>query len=271
MIELFDANIKIENRQSSKGNQQKWLKEGIWYKADYTGYEGLAEYMVSHLLQKSSLCNEEYVLYDTELIKYKTVQFRGCKSCDFLPAGWNLITLERLFQNMYGQSLNRSIYQIQSYENRLEFIVNQTIRMTGLKEFGTYMSKLLTIDAFFLNEDRHTHNIAVLMDDAGDFHYCPFFDHGAGLLSDTTMDYPLDREIDEAMDEVEAKTFCRSFEEQLETAEKLYGTNLNFHFSLNDIEMLLNEDKYYKIEEKKRVRQIFAWQMRKYKYLFEIK
>lgn len=25
--------------------------EGIWYKADYTGYEGLVEYMISHLLK----------------------------------------------------------------------------------------------------------------------------------------------------------------------------------------------------------------------------
>lgn len=105
MIELFDANIRIENRQSSKGNQQKWLKDGVWYKADYTGYEGLAEYMVSHLLQKSSLSEAEYVLYDTELMKYKTAEFRGCKSVDFLPEGWNLITLERLFQNMLGADL----------------------------------------------------------------------------------------------------------------------------------------------------------------------
>lgn len=269
MIELFDANIRVENRQSSKGNQQKWFKDGNWYKADYTGYEGLAEYMVSHLLQQSSLSSEEFVLYDTELLKYKAAQFRGCKSEDFLPEGWNLITLERLFQNMYGQSLNRSIYHIQSYENRLEFFVNQTIRMTGLKEFGIYMNKLLTIDALFLNEDRHTHNIAVLMDDVGDFHYCPFFDHGAGVLSDTTMDYPLDRELDEAMGEVAAKTFCRSFEEQLEIAEKLYGININFHFSLNDIELLLDEDKYYTIEEKTRVRQILVSRMRKYEYLFE--
>lgn len=269
MNELFDANIRVENRQSSKGNQQKWFKDGNWYKADYTGYEGLAEYMVAHLLQQSSLSKEEFVLYDTELLKYKAAQFRGCKSEDFLPEGWNLITLERLFQNMYGQSLNKSIYKIQSYENRLKFIVIQTIRMTGLEGFGEYMSKLLTIDALFLNEDRHTHNIAVLMDDIGKFHYCPFFDHGAGLMSDTMMDYPMDRDLDEAMNAVEAKTFCRKFEEQLEIAEKLYGTNIKFDFSIDDIEMLLNNEKYYTIGEKERVYQIIAWQMRKYKYLFQ--
>ena len=44
---------------------------------------------------------------------------------------------------------------------------------------------------FFLNEDRHTHNITVLMNGKGDYAYCPIFDNGAGLLADTTMDYPL--------------------------------------------------------------------------------
>lgn len=268
MIELFDVNRREEQRQSSKGNQQKWLQEGNWYKADYTGYEGLVEYMISHLLKKSSLLENEFVLYDTEILKYNAAKFRGCKSTDFLPEGWNLITLERLFQNRYGQSLYKSIYKIQSYENRLEFIVNQTIRMTGLEDFGAYMSQLLTIDAFFLNEDRHTHNIAVLMDDVGKFHYCPFFDHGAGLLSDLTIDYPLDRDVEDGIKCAVAKTFCRSFEEQLEIAEKMYGQKMKFAFTMKDVEELLNKEKYYSDEIKDRVRQILGWQYRKYQYLF---
>ena len=44
MIELFEQNIRTNDRQSSKGNQLKWKNDGKWYKADYTGYEGLAEY-----------------------------------------------------------------------------------------------------------------------------------------------------------------------------------------------------------------------------------
>ena len=58
MIELFEQNERMQNRQSSKGNQLKWENEGIWYKADYTGYEGLAEYVISHLLIKSTLSSE---------------------------------------------------------------------------------------------------------------------------------------------------------------------------------------------------------------------
>ena len=56
------------------------------------------------------------------------------------------------------------MYRIPDHEERLRFLVQQVERITGLQNFGVYMNKLLTIDAFFLNEDRHMHNIAVLME-----------------------------------------------------------------------------------------------------------
>ena len=42
---------------SSKGNQEKWRdpETNRWYKLDQFGYEGLAETMVSLLLEKSNL------------------------------------------------------------------------------------------------------------------------------------------------------------------------------------------------------------------------
>ena len=36
---------------TSKGDQRKWKVDGIWYKADYMGYESLAEVLVSHFLE----------------------------------------------------------------------------------------------------------------------------------------------------------------------------------------------------------------------------
>lgn len=58
MVELFEQDERKSDRQSSKGNQLKWENAGIWYKADFTGYEGLAEYMISHLLKKSTLSED---------------------------------------------------------------------------------------------------------------------------------------------------------------------------------------------------------------------
>lgn len=267
MVELFEQNIKTVNRQSSKGNQMKWLNGTKWYKADYTGYEGLVEYVVSSLLESTSLKKTEFVEYTTEEIKYKYTNYRGCRSENFLPEGWSLITLERLFYMRYNQSLTKSIYEIADYENRIQFLVNQTIRMTGLQEFGAYMSKMLTIDAFFLNEDRHMHNIAVLLDDVGEFHYCPFFDHGASLLADTTMDYPIGENIDKLIKNVEARTICRDFDEQLDIVEQIYGRHISFNFSDSDILELLKAEPYYGEEIKNRVMQVLLQQKRKYQYL----
>lgn len=267
MVELFEQHIRTNDRLSSKGNQLKWKNNNIWYKADYMGYEGLAEYIVSSLLEFSTLKNEEYVHYDTELMKYNYVTYTGCRSCNFLPSGWSLITLERLFKNRYNQSLYRSIYTIQEYENRIKFIVDQTIRITGLRDFGRYMCKLLTLDAFFLNEDRHMHNVAVLMDETGTFHYCPIFDNGACLLSDTSMDYPMGKDILALIENSAAKTFCSDFDEQLEIAERLYGQQVKFKFTMKDVEELLRKENCYSEEVKKRVYEIIAAQYRKYQYL----
>lgn len=268
MVELFQYDMEKNSRKSSKGNQLKWLKKDVWYKADYTGYEGAAEYVVSNLLRYSNLKESEYICYNTEEIHYGHVRYLGCSSINFLPDGWQLITLERLFQSFYGESLNKSIYLINDVENRIRFLVEQTIRITGLEEFGEYISKLLTIDAFFLNEDRHTHNIAVLLDTEGKYHVCPFFDNGAGLLSDTTMDYPMNIEVEELMRSVTSKTFCQDFDEQLDAVEKLYGQHIKFSFKEKDVRLLLEAENYYSEEIKKRIISIILGQKRKYGYLF---
>lgn len=271
MVELFEQEICDYDRQSSKGNQLKWFAHNVWYKADYTGYEGLAEYVVSELLSFSNLEEKEYILYQTEEIRYKYAQYRGCISKNFLPDGWSLVTLERLFQNAYGESLSKSIYSVSNHENRLKFLVEQTERLTGLQQFGVYVSKLLTIDALFLNEDRHTHNIAVLSDKEGTYHYCPIFDNGAALLADTTMDYPLHVPVSSLIQNVHAKTFCADFDEQLDIAEKLYGQKVQFSFGEKEIGSVLNGEMNYSDEIKKRVYEILLGQCRKYSYLFHKK
>lgn len=268
VVELFEQDIKLNDRQSSKGNQLKWENDGIWYKADYTGYEGLSEYVISHLLKKSTLSEMEFVLYDLETIKYKTKTYNGVKCKDFLEEGWQIVTLERLFMNFFGESLYKSVYHIENHEERLLFLVNQVVRITGLKDFGKYMNKLFTIDAFFFNEDRHMHNIAVLMNQSGEYAYCPIFDNGAGLLADTTMDYPLDGDIYELMETVQAKTICSDFDEQLDISEALYQNQLKFTFTKKDVKEIMESAVIYSKEERDRVEDIIYAQMGKYQYLF---
>ena len=113
MIELNINDMKDTERHSSKGNQLKWnpANTETWYKADYIGYEGLTEYMVSHLLMHSTLSTKDFVLYDTEILRVGKKDYLGCKSSNFLPDGWQLLTLERLFHTLHGKSLYQSIFQ----------------------------------------------------------------------------------------------------------------------------------------------------------------
>ncbi len=269
MVEVFKNDLQEMNRQSSKGNQLKWRNGNVWYKADYTGYEGLAEYVISHLLVKSNLKQSDYVLYFPEEIGYKQQVYCGAKSMHFLTDDWQIITLERLFQNQYGTDLTKAVYAIEGYKERLKFIVDRIIELTGLSEFGVYMSRLLTVDAFFLNEDRHMHNIAVLMNGKGEFAYCPIFDNGAGLLSDTTMDYPLSGDVVEMMQNAGAKTMGSDFDEQLNAAEELYGQHTIFSFNKKDVNAILDQAILYPQIKRDRVAEIIYLQMRKYQYLFK--
>ncbi|SHN57775.1 hypothetical protein SAMN02745247_01788 [Butyrivibrio hungatei DSM 14810] len=269
MVELFEGDKKVNEWQSSKGNQLKWETGGKWYKADYTGYEGLSEYVISHLLARSSLKTNEFVMYELETIKYKRQTYNGVVSDDFKKDGYDLITLERLFKNTYNEGLNSIIYKTTDHEKRLETLVNMVERTTGLSGFGVYMQKILAIDALFLNEDRHTHNLAVLSDGGRKYELCPIFDNGAGLMSDTAVDYPLSADVYELLPEVEAKTFSQSFEEQLEIAEKLYGNNIYFLFTKRDVDEVLKSAENYDEQIRDRVREILYSQMNKYKYLFK--
>ena len=268
MIKLFERDQKEDGRKSSKGNQLKWFSGNRWYKADYTGYEGFSEYVVSELLRTSSLHEQEYVLYQTEEILYKEQHYSGCCSENMLPDGWQIITLERLFHNRYGESLYRAVFLIEGIKERMTFVVQQVERLTGLEGFGPYLAKLMTVDALFLNEDRHMHNIALLQDSVGKYHLCPMFDHGAALLSDTHIDYPMTGDIYHLAQQVKAKTFSDSFDEQLDAAEELYGQQICFHFTHQKVEEVIGKDIIYPAEVHQRVQSLVFEGMRKYPYLF---
>lgn len=268
MITLSEKELRQEPG-SSKGNQLKWRSGEYWYKADYTGYEGFSEYMCSRVLKYSSLHEDDFVLYDTEQIAYRAQHLNGCRSRNFLPDGWQLFTLERLVRQKAGISVGASIYRLEKLSDRLQFLEFQAVKATGLRDFGLYLSKMITLDTFFLNEDRHTHNIAVLLSPDGCYHYCPFFDQGASLLSDTTLDYPMHGEIFSLMKTAKSKTFCENFDEALETAEKLYGVNMRFSFTYGDILKIMENENVYPEDVKKRVITILTEQKRKYGYLFQ--
>ena len=268
MVTLSDNELKMPGRKSSKGNQLKFEKDGIWYKADYLGYEGFAEYVISGLLAHSDLNRDEYVTYNLDRISYNGQVFNGCASRDFTD-GWQLVTLERLFKQSYGSGLNHMIYSIEDHTERLEMLVEQVERLTGIEDFGQYMCKVLTVDALFLNDDRHTHNIAVLTDGQGHYKPSPIFDNGAGLLSDTMLEYPMNRDVLELIDLAQPKTFCDDFAQQLEIAENLYGRTISFDYDYNDISNMVKDITDYSEDIRQRVIEVVMQTRRKYQYLFK--
>ena len=267
--------IRLDNQlpvkktdHTSKGDQLKWKIGNIWYKSDYMGYEGLSETLVSHLLQKSSL-SHPFVLYQPVRIAYRGTLRSGCSSPDFLKANQMLIPLEKLYRQNTGDSLAITLAAFSEPAERIRFLADQMEHMTGIQNFGAYLTAMLEIDAFFLNEDRHTNNIAVLYDtETEQYSLSPLFDQGLCLFADTSNDYPLDLPMDVCMERIEAKPFSSDFDTQLDAAEELYGIQLHFSFTPKDVcTELASLADYYPLESRQRVEQIIRRQMRKYGYL----
>lgn len=126
----------------------------------------------------------------------------------------------------------------------------------------------MAVDAVFLNEDRHMHNIA-LIEEGDEYTAAPIFDNGAGLLSDTTLDYPAGGDIFRLIGKCRAKTFSDDFSKQLEAAEKLCGKGPRFHFGHREIQDLLEKEPFYPAETKQRVEAILLEQKRRYAYMFD--
>lgn len=268
MIDLSRLEPQETLNHTSKGNQLKWKCDGCWCKADHMGYEGLAETIVSALLAKSTV-QYPFVVYEYSQIKYKDRVYSGCKSADFLADGYDLIPLEKLYRKFTGGSLAVDTAHQGEIKDQIKFLVNFVEQTTGLQDFGQYLTTMLEIDAFFLNEDRHTNNIAVQYNAVDDtYALCPLFDNGLSLLADTNMDFPLERSLEDCLKSVEAKPFSRCFDEQLDAAEELYGIQLHFNFSTNDVKALIDSYRTaYSQEICDRCEALIRRQMRHYGYL----
>ena len=64
------------------------------------------------------------------------------------------------------------------------------------------------------------------------------------------------------------KTFCDSFDEQMDIAEALYGMQIRFQFGYNEVKAILDQAEIYTTEIRKRVLDLVMSQRFKYQYLF---
>lgn len=229
---------------SSKGNQEKWFDSDTnrWYKLDQFGYEGLSETVISVLLEKSNIETEtpfRFVRYRMERLCVHGRERTGCSSENFLKNGEKIITLAHLLKNEIGDSLTGYLEKLSSDRKRILWIAEKTVEITGLSLFPQYLSLLFETDALFLNEDRHLNNIAVLQKD-NQYDYCPIFDNGAGLLSNTQI-YRMDINPMAQIKMVTACPFHTTFNRQVNLVRGLYGAQLRIpKFSDSEISEVLD-------------------------------
>ena len=248
---------------TSKGDQPKWQLDGKWYKADHMGYEALAEVLISQLLKQSNV--PDFVEYKPVLIQYQGKEIPGCVSKNFRRKDEMLVPFERLHRAYKGQGLAAALGGINEPQERIRYTVDFIEQTTGLTGVGEYLTFLLELDSFFLNEDRHTNNLAVIRNEkTKEFRLCPIFDNGLALLSDLN-DYPLDKDVYDCIRRVRAKPFDMDFDVQVEATEELHGSQLKFSFARHDISKMLDAVReLYSSTVIARVEQTVYEQMRKY-------
>ena len=248
MTVRFVTNEKVAET-SSKGNQEKWIEGGRWYKLDQFGYEGLAETVISRLLESSNIETQtpfRFVRYRMERLNVHGRDHNGCSSPDFLHPGESIITLSHLFKRA-DRPLKDSLERLPSDKQRIAFLAEKTAELTGLDAFPQYLTLLFEVDALFLNDDRHLNNIAVL-ERNGWFDYCPIFDNGAGLLSNVQT-APMDIEPAALIRSAKARPFNTTFNRQIIHARNLYGEQLIIpRFSEQEIRLVLEEPLAYYAE-----------------------
>lgn len=265
-IDLREARLEPLQGHTSKGDQPKWQLRGQWIKADHMGYEALAEVVVSRLLTKSNV--EDFVSYEPVRVLYEDVEKNACASKNFRVKNEILLPFERLHRAYHGRGLAAELAHMETGE-KIRYTVDFVEQTTGLQQVGRYLTMLLELDAFFLNEDRHTNNLAVIRnEDTKEYRLCPIFDNGLSMLSDMN-DFPMGDDIYRCISRVKAKPFDLDFDEQVTVAELLYGPQLRFSFTRGDLTCALDGlEEYYPEETISRVERVLREQMRKYPVFF---
>ena len=214
-----------------------------------------------------------FVRYQLVQIEYAEEQLNACQSQNFLMQNEILVPLEKLYRQYTGESLATKMAEFAEPSERIQYLVEEVEKITGINDFGKYITAVLEIDAFFLNEDRHTNNLAVVYsENTKQYSFSPIFDQGLCLFADTRLDYPLRLSLEECMKKIQAKPFSTDFDEQLDAAEALYGVQVQFDFSMKDLENEITRltEKYSPVICE-RIQQLMRQQFRKYKYLIKQK
>ena len=241
---------------TSKGNQIKWYKNNIYYKADTFGYEGLAE-VVSCILARN-IKNFNFVPYYECNILEDDVMYRGCYSKTFLDKGESFFSLANLLENVYD---NPEDYLCNDMKQSFQFIIDFFIQNAEI-DISSYLATALYFDSIILNEDRHLNNIGLILTKNGTFRFAPYFDNGLSLLSDTKV-YDMLVSVNVNIRKVKSKPFLNKFSRQVKVLNELGCVPLELNY--NDFSRQLDEftSEYYSKATVERCKNVIMLQLEK--------
>ena len=137
-INLDNYSLIDTKSASSKGNQQKWLVNDFWYKADHMGYEGLCEVIVSELLKKSNIT--DFAEYFPIKIEFAGRKLNGCYSKNFRQKNESIVTLEHLSKQWLASSMAKNLLKYDDVKDKISRTVDFIENKTGCR--------FLTVDAY---------------------------------------------------------------------------------------------------------------------------
>ena len=175
----IENKYKVISEHGSKGQQEKYYRNGYWYKLDSRYNEGKIEHIVSVILKHSNIT--DFVFYNTCTVNNKN----ACRSKTFLSKNEIFLTLETILCDVYGlSSADNYLYAITNVKDRFDCLVDAVKKYTNNQlNITNMLQTILYLDLLILNRDRHLNNIGIIVDVSnGRYRTAPIFDNGLSLL-----------------------------------------------------------------------------------------
>lgn len=241
----------VSIKSLSKGTQEKYYKEGFYYKTNLSGNEGFTEYLCSRVLCNSTIRKNLFVKY--EYCKINSIL--GCRSKSFLGKDEEFITIENLYKRVTGKnSLSDYLSYLSNSTDRLGYILYLVSNFVNVSHYKNYLGTLMQLDLLIQNTDRHTHNYGLIYNSSlNTFRIPPIFDNGKSLDTDRTGNKS-------------SCTISGSFEEQVVT----FGYPVKPYFKIDYSKLNQDLRRIEKTYGKDREIEILRERLNEYSYLFKI-
>lgn len=160
---------------TSKGMQEKWEKDGYWYKKDLIGQESIVENICSSFILACGVLDTVY---------YSLEGNYTCKSKSFLKSGETFITLDTLLKRVLNERQYNLFYKNIGKNNIIDKIklLSSFYETIGIRNSEYDLKLMVYLDSVLYNVDRHSNNLGVIADEDGKIiKLNPIFDMGYSL------------------------------------------------------------------------------------------